>query len=145
MKTASQYKLFSGEKIMEYKKVKNKQKPGRPPSGCVWVKDDEGTLVTNDKGEVAYRKATAADLKKKKPAGKKQGPKARRGRKAAPALSDDQKQALLLKKTYKDLSSKELEKVKGIVESLVDSAKEAEKKSLENAINKLQSKLEKLD
>jgi hypothetical protein len=130
---------------MEYKKVKNTQKPGRPPSGCVWVKDDDGNLMTNDKGEVAFRKATAADLKKKKPAGKKRGPKAKRGRKAAPTLDEAQKQALLLKKTYKDLSSKELEKVKSIVESLVDSAKEAEKKSLEKAISKLQNKLENLD
>ena len=131
---------------MEYKNVKNTQKPGRPPSGCVWVKNDEGNLVTNDKGEVAFRKATAEDLMKKKAAsGKKRGPKGKRGRKAAPELSDDQKQALLLKKTYKDLSSKELEKVKGIVESLVESAKESEKRTLEKAIDKLQSKLEKLD
>jgi hypothetical protein len=131
---------------MEYKKVKNSNKPGRPPSGCVWVKNEEGNLVTNSKGEVAYRPATAADQKKKKAViGKKRGPKGKRGRKAAPVLDEEQKQALLLKKTYKDLSSKELEKVQGIVESLVDAAKDAEKRALENAINKLQTKLEKLD
>jgi len=131
---------------MDYKKVTNQKKPGRPPSGCVWVKDDEGTLVTNAKGEVAYREATAEDLKKKKAtSGKKRGPKGKRGRKPAPVLDDSQKKALLLKKTYKDLSSKELEKVKGIVSSLVESAKEAEKRSLESAISKLQNKLEKLD
>lgn len=131
---------------MEYKEVKNTQKPGRPPSGCVWVKDENGNLKTNAKGEVAYRKATAADLKKKKTSTKKKrGPKAKRGRKAAPTLDDAQKQALLLKKTYKDLSAKELEKVKGIVESMVEAAKDAEKRALEQAINKLQTKLEKLD
>jgi len=129
---------------MDYKEVKNKQKPGRPPSGCVWVKDDAGSLVTNGKGEVAYRPATAADLKNKKksPGRKKKGT---RGRKAAPMLNEAQKQALLLKKTYKDLSSKELEKVKGIVESLVEAAKDSEKRALESAISKLQTKLDKFD
>lgn len=126
---------------MEYKKVTNKQKPGRPPSGYVWVKDESGTLVTNSKGEFAYRKATAAD-KKKKAAAKK---KSTRGRKAAPVISASQKQALLLKKTYKDLSSKELEKVHEIVVSLKDAAKDAEKRALEKAIEKLQTKLEKID
>ena len=33
------------ELIMEYKAVKNSNKPGRPPSGCVWVKDEEGNEV----------------------------------------------------------------------------------------------------
>ena len=131
---------------MEYKKVKNSQKPGRPPSGTVWVKDENGNLTTNSKGEVAFRKATAADLEKKKAAAeKRRRPNRKRGRKAAPELNESQKQALLLKKTYKDLSSKELEKVKSIVTSLVDSAKENEKRVLEKAINKLQTKLEKLD
>ena len=130
---------------MEYKKVKNKQKPGRPPSGCVWVKDEAGTLVTNAKGEVAFRKATAADLQKKAAPGKKRGRKSGRGRKATPILNEAQKQALLLKKTYKDLSASELEKVQGIVESLVDAARDAEKRALESAINKLQTKLEKLN
>jgi hypothetical protein len=127
---------------MEYKKVKNSQKPGRPPSGYAWVKDENGKLVTNGKGEVAIREATAADKKKKKTTTKKKGT---RGRKAAPELSASQKQALLLKKTYKDLSSKELEKVHEIVASLKGAAKDAEKRALEKAISKLQGKLEKLD
>lgn len=126
---------------MEYKKVKNKQKPGRPPSGCVWVKDDDGNLVTKGRDEVAYRKATAADVKKKTAAKKKSA----RGRKAAPVISASQKQALLLKKTYKELSSKELEKVHEIVVSLKDAAKDAEKRALESAISKLQTKLDKMD
>jgi len=130
---------------MDYKKVKNKQKPGRPPSGCVWVKDESGSLVTNPKGEVAYREATAEDMKKKKAPAKKRGPKGKRGRKAVPELNESQKKALLLKKTYKDLSVQELEKVKEIVDSLTESAKENEKRSLESAISKLKSKLENLD
>jgi hypothetical protein len=125
---------------MEYKAVKNPGKPGRPPSGCVWVKDDEGNLQTNAKGEVAFRKATAADLKKKKKSAKKKT-SAKRGRKAAPAIGEDLKPALLLKKTYKDLSSDELEKVKTIVGSMIDSAKKAEREKIEKQIDKLKSKL----
>ena len=132
---------------MDYKSVKNPSKPGRPPSGCVWVKDEAGNLVTNDKGEVAYRKATAADKAKKKPAKKARGRKktaARgRGRKAV-SLGDDQKAAQLLKKTYKDLAADELAKIRGICDSLIESAKESERKQLEKQIGKLQNKLEKL-
>jgi hypothetical protein len=133
---------------MEYKAVKNPNKPGRPPSGCVWVKDEEGNLKTNAKGEVAFRKATAEDLKNKKKTAKKKTAKKKaagkgrgRGRKAAPAISDDLKPALLLKKTYKDLSSDELEKIQGIVGSMIDSAKKAEKEKIEKQIDKLKSKL----
>jgi len=128
---------------MEYKSVKNSSKPGRPPSGCVWVKDAEGNLKTNSKGEVAFRKATAADLKKKKKPAKKKtaGKRGGRGRKAAPVISDDLKPALLLKKTYKDLTSDELEKIQGIVGSMIDSAKKAEREKIEKQINKLKNKL----
>lgn len=130
---------------MDYKQVKNSKKPGRPPSGCVWVKDEKGNLTTNSKGEVAYRPATAADLKpKKKAAGKK------RGRKPGSTKKTESKEhfhmsSLLLKKTYKDLSSKELEKIKEIVASMVDAAKEQEKKALQSTIEKLQTKLKKLN
>lgn len=130
---------------MEYKQVKNNKKPGRPPSGCVWVKDAEGNLTTNAKGEVAYRKATDADLKpKKKAAGKK------RGRKPGSTKKDQIKSqihssALLLKKTYKDLSAKELEKIKDIVGSMVENAREQEKKAIQSTIEKLQTKLKKMD
>lgn len=130
---------------MEYKQVKNSKKPGRPPSGCVWEKDAEGNLTTNAKGEVAYRPATAADVKaKKKPAGKKRGRKPVSVKKAQ-LNSPLSNPSLLLKKTYKELSSKELERVKEIVASMVDSAKEQEKKALQTSIDKLQSKLKKLN
>ena len=130
---------------MEYKKVKNAKKPGRPPSGCVWVKDAEGNLATNSNGEVAYRPATAEDLKnKKKPAGKKRGRKPGASKKEQ-LKSQVENSALLLKKTYKELSAKELEKVKEIVSSMVSSAKEQEKKALQISIEKLQNKLNKLD
>ncbi len=130
---------------MEYKKVKNSKKPGRPPSGCVWVKDAEGNLTTNANGEVAYRPATAEDLKnKKKPAGKKRGRKAGSSKKEQ-LKSQVESSTLLLKKTYKELSAKELEKVKDIVSSMVASAKEQEKKALQISIEKLQNKLNKLD
>jgi len=128
---------------MEYKAVKNSSKPGRPPKDCVWVKDEQGNLKTNNKGEVAFRKATEADLKKKKKPAKKKttGKRGGRGRKAAPVISDDLKPALLLKKTYKDLTSDELEKVQGIVGSMVDSAKKAEREKIEKQIDKLKNKL----
>jgi len=127
---------------MEYKAVKNPNRPGRPPSGCVWAKDDAGNPVTNKKGEFGYRPATAEELKKKSGgAKKKRGPKKGAGRKAAPELTEDLKPALLLKKTYKSLSSAELEKIKGIVGGLIDSAKEAEKATIQKKIEKLQGQL----
>jgi hypothetical protein len=129
---------------MEYKTVKNSNKPGRPPSNCVWIKDDEGKLKTNAKGQIAFRPKTEEELNAKKTVKKYKPKKGTRGRKAAPALSDDQKSALLLKKTYKDLTAAELEKIKTIVEGLVDGAKEAERVKLEKQINKLQGKLSKL-
>lgn len=130
---------------MEYKKVKNKKKPGRPPSKCVWVKDKEGNLSTNAKGEVAYRPATAEDLlNKKKPAGKKRGRKPGRP-KQTQAKNQTEKSALLLKKTYRELSAKELEKVSEITASMVAGANVQEKKALQSSIDKLQNKLKKLD
>ena len=127
---------------MEYKAVKNPNRPGRPPSGCVWVKDAEGNPVTNKKGEFGYRPATADDLKKKTAgAKKKRGPKKGAGRKAAPELGEELKPALLLKKTYKSLSSAELEKIQGIVTGLIEAAKEAEKSAIEKEIAKLQGQL----
>jgi hypothetical protein len=52
--------------------------------------------------------------------------------------------ALLLKKTYRDLTATELEKISGIVNSMVDAANEKEKKALESSIEKLQKKLKNL-
>lgn len=133
---------------MEYKAVKNPNKPGRPPSGCVWVKDKQGNLVANDKGELAFRKKTAAEMKakpaKKKTRGRPAAKKTRgRGRKAV-TLASDPNAALTLKKTYKDLSVEDLGKIRGIVDSLMTSAKENERKQLEKQIDKLQGKLENL-
>ncbi len=127
---------------MEYKAVKNPNRPGRPPSGCVWAKDEAGNPITNKKGEFGYRPATPEDLKKKSTGPKKKrGPKKGAGRKAAPELGEELKPALLLKKTYKSLSSSELEKIQGIVTGLIDSAKETEKVAIEKEIAKLQGQL----
>lgn len=129
---------------MEYKAVKNSKKPGRPPSGCVWVKDEEGNLKTNTKGEVAYRPATADDLKKKKKtSGKKRG-RPSGSKKKGKSIGEYKVSDLFLKKTYKELSSKELERVKETVASMVESAKEQEKKALESSIERLQKKLKNL-
>jgi hypothetical protein len=43
--------------------VKKSKYPGRPPSGCAWVKKGDA-LKTND--EVAYRKLKPSELKAKK-------------------------------------------------------------------------------
>ncbi|MEX2606860.1 MAG: hypothetical protein WD708_05900 [Kiritimatiellia bacterium] len=130
---------------MEYKKVKNPIKPGRPPRGCVWVKDNEGKLIVSPKGELAYRPETAADRKERE-AKKASKPRKKRGRKktSATAAAGTGSSNLLLKKTYKELSSKELERVKEIVESMVDKARENEKKAIERSIDKLQGRLKKL-
>lgn len=132
---------------MDYKKVKNSKKPGRPPSGCVWVKDNEGNLKTNSTGEVAYRPATAEDLlNKKKPTAKKgkRGPKPGSKNKKK-TIGDYKVSDLFLKKTYKELTAKDLERVKETVASMVDSAKVQEKKAIQSSIEKLQNKLSKLD
>jgi len=127
---------------MDYKKVNNIGKPGRPPSGCVWAKDKDGKLVTNSKGEVGYRKATPADLKAKK-ASRGTGRK-KRGRKAKTVGQEVDKSLLLLKRTYKELSSAELEKVQAIAASMVDKAKDQEKRALEKTISKLKGRLDDL-
>lgn len=130
---------------METKKVKNPIKPGRPPRGCVWVKDKEGKLIVSPKGELAYRPETAADIKERE-AKKTAKPRKKRGRKkaAATTATGTDTSSLLLKKTYKELSSKELERVKEIVESMVDKARENEKKAIEKTIDKLQGRLKNL-
>jgi len=132
---------------MDYTKVKNSKKPGRPPSGCVWVKDSENKLKTNSTGEVAYRPATAEDLlNKKKPTAKKgkRGPKSGSKNKTK-TIGDYKVSDLFLKKTYKELTAKELERVKETVASMVDTAKIQEKKAIQSSIEKLQNKLNKLD
>lgn len=130
---------------MEYKKIKNPIKPGRPPRGCVWVKDKEGKLIVSPKGELAYRPETAADRTERETK-KASKPRKKRARKktTATATAATDKSSLLLKKTYKELSSKELEKVKEIVGSMVDKAKESEKDAIKKTIDKLQGRLKDL-
>ncbi|MCH8512072.1 MAG: hypothetical protein LAT83_10530 [Kiritimatiellae bacterium] len=134
---------------MEFKKVKNPKRPGRAPANCDWVRDAEGNIQTNDKGEFAFRKLTAAEIaaKAKKPKAKKTAKKTaakKTGRKAAPELGESQKAALLLKKTYRDLTSDELTKIKNIAEDLIGKAKETEIAKLEKEIEAKQAKLAKL-
>ncbi len=134
---------------MEFKQVKNPKRPGRAPAKCDWVRDADGNIQTNDKGEFAYRPLTDAELaaKDKKPKAKKAAKKSaakKTGRKAAPELGEEQKAALLLKKTYRDLSSDELTKIKTIVGDLIDKAKDNEIAQLEKEIEAKKAKLAKL-
>lgn len=135
------------EDIMQYKKVKNVNRPGRPPAGQEWVRDESGAMLTNDKGEFAYQPATGKSASKKKAskktAGKKKTGAKKAGRKAV-EVTDELQSALLVKKTYAGLSSDALIKIRDIADSLIEKAKETEKNALEKAIQKLQNKLEKL-
>ncbi len=129
---------------MEFKKVKNPNKPGRPPSKCVWVKDEEGNIVTNPKGELAFRPATAADLKAKaKKKAAKAAPAKKRGRKPAVAVVEEvvADKSLLLKRTYKDLPVSDLLKIRDIVESLVEGAKQKELDRLQKEKEAIEKKL----
>lgn len=130
---------------MQFKAVKNPNRPGRPPAGSEWVKDANNNIVTNDKGEFAYQPASAASPKKKakKSAKKKSGAK-KSGRKVAAELPENLKPALLLKKTYKDFTSDELAKIRDIAAGLIDKAKQAEATKLQKQIETLQGKLKKL-
>lgn len=151
---------------MEFKTVKNPARPGRAPGGHEWVRDENNNIITNDKGEYAYQPATGAKKKaktpaktkaakgkraakktataKKKTAAKKKPAAKKAGRKAAPDMTGEMKSALLLKKTYKDLTSEELVKIRDITSGLIDKAKEAEVSVIEKQIAKLQGKLNKL-
>lgn len=136
---------------MLYKKVKNPNRPGRAPSGYEWVRDESGSILTNDKGEYAYQEAGTAPAAKKTVKGKR-GPKKKTalkkaGRKAGRKvveLTEDMKSALVLKKTYAGLSSATLEKIRDIADSMIEKAKDAEKVALEKQIQKLQSKLDQI-
>jgi hypothetical protein len=129
---------------MEYKKVKNPTKPGRPPKGCAWVKDDDGKLIVSPKGELAFRPETAADRKEREAKKAKRPAKKRRRKNSTATAAKSESSALLLKKTYKELKSIELERVRDIVDSMVDKAKENEKKAIERSIDKLQGRLKKM-
>jgi hypothetical protein len=129
---------------MEFKSVKNVNRPGRPPSKSVWAKDADGNFIRNEAGQFGYRPATAEDLANKKnrvskKAGKKKG--APRAPKADVILDKGLKKLLLSKKTYKILSATELLKIKDIVGGMVDSAKESEKSALARQVAKLQAQL----
>jgi len=133
--------------MLNFKPVKNQDKPGRPPSGCVWAKDDEGKKILNEQGELAYREATPEDVaakaagkaEKATKKGKKSG--AKRGRKAAPQLSEDAQSALTLKRTYSNLSYADLEKVASIVSELMTKRKDMERVRLEKELSDIQAKL----
>ena len=145
---------------MEFKTVKNPARPGRAPGGHEWVRDENNNIITNEKGEYAYQPASGSKTKavapakkkaakgkraaKKKAAAKKKPAAKKAGRKAAPDLTGELKSAMLLKKTYKDLTSEELVKIRDITSGLIEKAKEAEVAVIEKQIAKLQGKLDKL-
>jgi hypothetical protein len=119
---------------IQYKPVKNPKNPGRPPSGCVWIKEGD-TLKTNTKGEIAFRKAKPGELKAKKYKATKKRP----GRRKATAKTDasDVRSVFLGKRAYNELSADELEKVVAIASFKIDAAKAAEKAKLQKQIEKL--------
>lgn len=125
---------------IQYKPVKNPKYPGRPPSGCVWIKEGDA-IKTNAKGEVAYRQAKPGELKAKK--AKTKASTKPRGRKKGTAKPDlsDVRSVLLSKRSYNELSFEELQRVVEIASSKIDAAKAAEKAKIEKQIDKLQGKL----
>jgi hypothetical protein len=124
---------------IQYKAVKNSKYPGRPPSGCVWVKDG-AAIKTNEKGEVAYRKAKPSELKAKKSKAKARTPRKKRA--AKKAETSDVRSVFLSKRAYNELTYEELEKVVAIASSKIEASKAAEKVKLEKQIEKLKGKLE---
>jgi len=132
--------------MLNYKPVKNQDKPGRPPRGCVWAKNEEGKKIFNEQGELAYREATSEEIaakaaKKAAKATKKVKKQGKRGRKAAPQLPEDALAALTLKRTYSALSYIELEKVASIISGLMTKRKELERARLEKELSDIQTKL----
>lgn len=124
---------------IQYKDVKNPNKPGRAPAGCVWVKED-GQLLRNEQGQVAYRPMTATD--KRRRGGKKS---AKRPAKAAmpsePELAPGQ---LLKKRTYQGLSFQQLEEVSGLVADLIERRRAAERERLEAELAAVKDKLKRI-
>lgn len=129
--------------MYQYKAVKNPQRPGRPPKGTEWVKEN-GEAVTNDKGEMAYQPKSEAPAKpapkktrgKKKTAGKKQ---------KDPVISDSLIPALSVKKTYTALPYDVIVKINKFTGDLMDKAKEARKAELAKIIDKTQKELDALE
>ncbi|MCC5844724.1 MAG: hypothetical protein JJU05_10775 [Verrucomicrobia bacterium] len=128
--------------MYQYKAVKNVQRPGRPPSGFEWVKEN-GVAVTNDKGELAYqpKSETAPKKASKKTAGRKKS--AAKGKKAV-EVPESSLAALTLKKTYAALPYESIVKINKITESLLEKAKEARKAELEKIIDKTKKELAEL-
>ncbi len=128
--------------MYQYKAVKNVQRPGRPPSGSEWVKEN-GVAVTNDKGELAYQPKTKSAPKK---TAKKGAVRKKRTAKAAkaPEISDESLAALTLKKTYASLPYESIVKINKITESLLEKARDARKAELEKLIDKTKKELAEL-
>ena len=132
--------------MLNYKPVKNQDKPGRPPSGCVWAKDEQGQKIFNEQGELAYRELTPEEVEAKAAekaakAAKKRKKQEKRARKAAPKLPEDSQAALTRKRTYSVLSYDELEKVASIVSELISKRKDMERVRLEKELSDIQAKL----
>ncbi len=132
----------------KYKKVKNVKRPGRPPSGSAWAKDDKGNYIRNAAGEFAYGPATkSTKAKSAKPGRKKKaavGRKPGRAKKVDVVVDDKLHAILLSKKTYKQLSSADLLKISTYCNTLMDAAKAADMKKIDREISKLESQKAKL-
>lgn len=125
---------------IQYKPVKNSKYPGRPPNGCIWVRKGN-SIKTNDKGEVAYRKANPSELKEKKPKVKTSKKRIMK-RKATPNIdSADVKAVFLSKRAYNELTYEELVKVVEIASSKIEASRATEKAKLEKQIEKLQKRV----
>lgn len=125
---------------IQFKPVKNPNKPGRAPKGCVWVKEN-GQLVRNDEGYIAFREMTAADRRKASPGRKRGRPKAE-----TPLPQPEAAPAVLLKKrTYKELSYQQLEQVAVLLNELMEKQRESERRRLESELEEVQEKLRRLE
>lgn len=124
---------------IQFKEVKNPNKPGRAPTGCVWVKED-GELLRNAEGHVAYRPLTEAEQR----TGRSKMTVGRRKR--VPGGMDTQiAPGVLLKKgTYKPLSFEQLEQVLDLLNELLDKQRAAERQRLEEELAAVQERLNEL-
>ncbi len=118
--------------MLNYKSIKNQDKPGRPPRGCIWAKDEEGQRIFNDQGEIAYREATQEEMEAKT---------AEKEAKVAKKQSKGAESTLTLKGTYSTLSYTALEKVISIATDLMADRKNQERSRLEQELSDIQSKL----
>jgi len=131
---------------MLYKPVKNRDKPGRPPSGCIWAKDEEGKKIFNEQGELAYREETpeekaAKAAEKARMAEKRAKRNKKRESKVESNRLDVAPASLTLKRTYSSLSYTELEKAGSIISGLLQKRKDQERVRLEKELADIQAKL----